>query len=176
MANEITKKDYEEIKNKRVSVISFKDGRRTFTYAGLSYKEAIDEMLRYSENGVVCLVITEEQDKMMDTTKRELSYFIKKLKEIEESPAFPKGEPFYCCQCDKDTDGLSTCHDCGHMKGRWKSDTHHCVLAPKGPAEAHEIEEDEMHWKCGCVVESPQGTAELYKDRNCLDCIDKGAI
>ena len=45
----------------------------------------------------------------------------------EESPSFPKEHPFYCCQCQQNTDGLSTCHDCGHMKGRWKTDKHHCI-------------------------------------------------
>ncbi len=46
-----------------------------------------------------------------------------------DSPAFPKQEPFYCCICKKNTDGLNTCHLCGHIKGRWKTDGdgHHCL-------------------------------------------------
>ncbi len=46
--------------------------------------------------------------------------------EKTKDPSFPKQEPFYCCLCKKNTDGLSTCHLCGHMKGRWKTDGHHC--------------------------------------------------
>ncbi len=45
---------------------------------------------------------------------------------LKESPEFPKQERFYCCVCKDNTDGLSTCHLCGHMKGRWKTDKHHC--------------------------------------------------
>lgn len=48
--------------------------------------------------------------------------------EYKESPAVVKEEPFYCCQCNKNTDGLSTCHLCSHMKGRWKTDKHSCKL------------------------------------------------
>ena len=43
------------------------------------------------------------------------------------NPTFPKDEPFYCCACKRNTDGLSTCHLCGHMKGRWKTEKHHCL-------------------------------------------------
>ena len=47
-------------------------------------------------------------------------------KAIERDLSFKKKFPFYCCQCKENTDGLSTCHWCDHMKGRWKSDCHHC--------------------------------------------------
>lgn len=44
-----------------------------------------------------------------------------------ENPTYPKKRPFYCCNCKCDTDGLSTCHICGHSKGRWITDGHHCI-------------------------------------------------
>ncbi len=47
-------------------------------------------------------------------------------KELKDNPTYPKRYPFYCCVCKANTDGLSTCHQCGHMKGRWKTDKHHC--------------------------------------------------
>lgn len=48
-----------------------------------------------------------------------------KMQETKD-PSYPKERPFYCCQCKRDTNGYSTCYDCGHMKGRWKTDRHHC--------------------------------------------------
>ncbi len=47
--------------------------------------------------------------------------------EPNQDPSYPKERPFYCCLCKKDTNGYSTCHECGHMKGRWKIDKHHCT-------------------------------------------------
>lgn len=58
------------------------------------------------------------------------TYIIRNCKReylAENDPTFLKDRPYYCCSCGKDTGGLSDCHVCGHMKGRWKTDTHHCL-------------------------------------------------
>ncbi len=62
---------------------------------------------------------------------------------IEETkdPSYPKQRPFYCCQCRGDTNGYSTCHDCGHMKGRWKTDRHHC----ESPGDRNKQATQEFH-------------------------------
>ena len=44
MANQITMREYNEIKNETVQLIRFENGRRKMTIGGMSYKNAIDEM------------------------------------------------------------------------------------------------------------------------------------
>ncbi len=60
MANQLSKKDYEQIKNKSVDVVSFDNKRyRTLTYAGLSYKKAIEHIIKEQKKGIVCMIFEE---------------------------------------------------------------------------------------------------------------------
>lgn len=44
--NNLTNKEYNQIKNKLVTVVSFnKDGIRTMTYGGCNYAKAVEEVL-----------------------------------------------------------------------------------------------------------------------------------
>jgi len=57
MTNEIKRKEYEEKKNKTVTVVSFKDGKRTMTCGSLSYFKAIEEILLKQSQGCECLLV-----------------------------------------------------------------------------------------------------------------------
>ena len=58
MANSISQKKFKAIKNDTtISVVSFKDGRRTMTYGGLNIIRAVDEVIRNQKLGRESLVI-----------------------------------------------------------------------------------------------------------------------
>lgn len=74
-----------------------------------------------------CAICKERLRLVTFETGRHAVYMEKKERTKRSDPSFPKKEPFYCCFCKKNTNGLSTCHNCGHSKGRWKTDLHHCL-------------------------------------------------
>ena len=57
MTNEMTQREYNQIKNRRVSVISFNQlNQRTMTYSGLTYKKAVEEIIRRQADGQICMI------------------------------------------------------------------------------------------------------------------------
>lgn len=56
MTNALSKKDFDDIKHRTVTVISFKGEARTLTYGGLSYKKAVEHCLECTARGEVCLI------------------------------------------------------------------------------------------------------------------------
>ncbi len=55
MINKLTLLEYNEIKYRGLCVVSFKDGIRTFTYGSLSYKQAVDYVVKKQAQGEICL-------------------------------------------------------------------------------------------------------------------------
>jgi hypothetical protein len=56
--NSITRKQYEEIKNKNTySVVSFRNGKRTMTYSGLNILDAIKSIQEYQKHNDDVLLI-----------------------------------------------------------------------------------------------------------------------
>ena len=49
MANRLTHREYQQIKNESVTLIRFKAGVRQMTIAGCNYKEVIENMLRFPD-------------------------------------------------------------------------------------------------------------------------------
>jgi hypothetical protein len=60
MANEITKQEFDEIKNKTKTIICFENGKRELTYGGLSYKIIVDEIQAQQSKGRICVIVDEE--------------------------------------------------------------------------------------------------------------------
>jgi hypothetical protein len=71
MTNAISKKEYDEIKDKLITVESYnkETGKRTLTYGGLSYKQAIEEILKKQAEGNVCLVVPSANTSGLRTEK-----------------------------------------------------------------------------------------------------------
>jgi hypothetical protein len=61
MANRITGKEFEAVKNESYTVIRFKEGRRTMTHGGANLLSALQEVMYGGRVGDVCLVINERQ-------------------------------------------------------------------------------------------------------------------
>ena len=76
--NKISQKEYQEIKNKTVTVISFENGQRTMTYGGLSYKQAIEETIRASMYGQTSLIVPQELANELKT-KWDIEYYLNEL-------------------------------------------------------------------------------------------------
>lgn len=57
MANKMTSKEYNEVKNAGYTVISFYEGRRTMTYGNASLTQAMQEVMFRGRLGHNCLVI-----------------------------------------------------------------------------------------------------------------------
>ena len=80
--NILPMKKYQEIKNKTVTIVSFRDGKRTLTYSGVDYAKAIEHMIEKTKNGEVCLVYKEEtqnflgKEKVVDSLLNDLSSYI----------------------------------------------------------------------------------------------------
>lgn len=94
MSNKFTKTQYDKVKNYSFSVVSFKDGKRTLTYGGLSFKQAMDHLMRKQMQGEICLIIPGyntngvkglENGRYYKQEEESLNYY---LQCIKEDPAY----------------------------------------------------------------------------------------
>lgn len=65
MANAMTKKEYDEVKNERFAVIGFllENMRRNYSYGGLSLYQAQKEIQKTQHSRQFCIIVSVEQYK-----------------------------------------------------------------------------------------------------------------
>lgn len=63
MANALTGKEVNGVKNNTYTVVSFKDGKRTFTYGGVNVVTALQQVMNHA--GEQVLVVNEQQAKAL---------------------------------------------------------------------------------------------------------------
>ena len=73
----MTIKKYNEVKNKILIVISFKNGIRTLTYSNVNYKKAIEHIIEEQSYGKTCIVLK-------NLPKDEVSYNFEDYKKYME--------------------------------------------------------------------------------------------
>ncbi len=70
--NRLSGKEYQEIKDRAVCVISFENGFRSQSLGGSNYKRAIETIIKEQSRGRVCLLMSEQQ--MGDMHKLESNF------------------------------------------------------------------------------------------------------
>lgn len=84
MTNNLTQKEYKQIRDKLVQVISFDEtGYRVMTYGNLNYKNAMDEIISQQSNGNHCLIVDAKIDTGVSRDEKDYTKFV--TKEAEQS-------------------------------------------------------------------------------------------
>ena len=57
MAAKFTQPQWKKVKDDSFTVIAFKEGKHNYTYGNISYKQAMEEVIKQQIEGKVCLII-----------------------------------------------------------------------------------------------------------------------
>lgn len=82
MTNAMRIRDFDEIKSKTVTVVSFDNkGKRVETYGNLNYKQAIEHILKMQKMGANCIIVdskSEEFDREVSRERQDYDKYIKR--------------------------------------------------------------------------------------------------